>query len=314
MSTDRRIDWIDLTKGIAIFLMIVGHTSVPEFCSKYIWSFHMPLFFIISGMLFNQLKYLRFLDFFKRRIFSLLIPYFCFTLIVCVINAVNDVGIVWNPIKGWISYALWFVEVLFTVELLMYFVIKYIRKKATLLTCILCFLIGGWLMSEYKIYLPFKQNVVLWASFFYGFGFVFKIWLKEIKVQWYISTVMICLNIVICQFLPKTDMCFNKQGIFPINTIVALLGTLSIITLTKSFPENFLKPVYNFLKWGGKNTLIIMGLSQLILLELADILSKYSMPKLTNSFIKYITLFIILYILSIVINKYMPFIVGKKKQ
>ncbi len=24
-----RIDWIDLTKGIAIFLMVCGHTSIP---------------------------------------------------------------------------------------------------------------------------------------------------------------------------------------------------------------------------------------------------------------------------------------------
>ena len=40
-----RIDWIDLTKGIAIFLMVCGHTSSPLSLSYWIWSFHMPLFF-----------------------------------------------------------------------------------------------------------------------------------------------------------------------------------------------------------------------------------------------------------------------------
>lgn len=39
-----RIDWIDLTKGIAIFLMVCGHTSIPLSISNWIWSFHMPLF------------------------------------------------------------------------------------------------------------------------------------------------------------------------------------------------------------------------------------------------------------------------------
>ena len=41
-----RIDWIDLTKGIAIFLMVCGHTSIPLSISNWIWSFHMPLFFL----------------------------------------------------------------------------------------------------------------------------------------------------------------------------------------------------------------------------------------------------------------------------
>ena len=43
----QRIDWIDIAKGIGIFLMVVGHTSIPSFLSNYIFSFHMPLFFII---------------------------------------------------------------------------------------------------------------------------------------------------------------------------------------------------------------------------------------------------------------------------
>ena len=53
----QRIKWIDLTKGVAIFLMVCGHTGIPSLISNWIWSFHMPLFFIISGMLFCPTKY-----------------------------------------------------------------------------------------------------------------------------------------------------------------------------------------------------------------------------------------------------------------
>ena len=62
-----RIDWIDLTKGIAIFLMVCGHTSIPLSISNWIWSFHMPLFFIISGILFNATKYPNFNLFIKEK-------------------------------------------------------------------------------------------------------------------------------------------------------------------------------------------------------------------------------------------------------
>ena len=62
----QHLEWIDSVKGLAIFLVIVGHCIdgyrdagifkqyLLEFNSlhNFIYSFHMPLFFIISGYLF----------------------------------------------------------------------------------------------------------------------------------------------------------------------------------------------------------------------------------------------------------------------
>lgn len=44
-----RIQWIDCAKGIAILLVIIGH-SIDAFPRAMIFSFHMPLFFILSGL------------------------------------------------------------------------------------------------------------------------------------------------------------------------------------------------------------------------------------------------------------------------
>ena len=47
----RRND-IDYARGIAILLILIGHTiGMSNFETKLIYSFHVPLFFIISGML-----------------------------------------------------------------------------------------------------------------------------------------------------------------------------------------------------------------------------------------------------------------------
>lgn len=46
----KRILWIDVLRGIAMFLVVYGHTSQNAEIKKYIYAFHMPLFFIISGM------------------------------------------------------------------------------------------------------------------------------------------------------------------------------------------------------------------------------------------------------------------------
>ena len=49
----KRLDWIDIAKGIGIILVVLGHTLVPQvretgfagFLWIFIYNFHMPLFF-----------------------------------------------------------------------------------------------------------------------------------------------------------------------------------------------------------------------------------------------------------------------------
>jgi acyltransferase len=52
-----RFPWIDALKGFGIALVVFAHYSLPEALDTYIFSFHMPLFFFISGFLFNFVKY-----------------------------------------------------------------------------------------------------------------------------------------------------------------------------------------------------------------------------------------------------------------
>lgn len=49
----QRIEWIDYAKGIAILLVIVGHCSIPGIIRASIFSFHMPLFFLLSMITFR---------------------------------------------------------------------------------------------------------------------------------------------------------------------------------------------------------------------------------------------------------------------
>ena len=52
---DKRINWIDIAKGITIILVIIGHLNVKWFPKldiviNEIYTFHMPLFFMLSGL------------------------------------------------------------------------------------------------------------------------------------------------------------------------------------------------------------------------------------------------------------------------
>ena len=48
---------ISICKGIAIILMVVGHTEGPGFLMHIVYLFHMPIFFITAGYFFSR-KYL----------------------------------------------------------------------------------------------------------------------------------------------------------------------------------------------------------------------------------------------------------------
>ena len=62
-----RLKWLDIAKGLGILLMVLGHSSVPVVVAKFIWAFHMPLFFIASGWTTNWEKG-RYRRFFQRKI------------------------------------------------------------------------------------------------------------------------------------------------------------------------------------------------------------------------------------------------------
>lgn len=41
--------WLDVAKGITIILMVLGHSSIPDGLSRFIYAFHMPLFLYPRG-------------------------------------------------------------------------------------------------------------------------------------------------------------------------------------------------------------------------------------------------------------------------
>ena len=55
----KRIQWVDTSKGLGILLVIVGRCGIGGIPLKWVYSFHLPLFFIISGYLFSYNENIR---------------------------------------------------------------------------------------------------------------------------------------------------------------------------------------------------------------------------------------------------------------
>lgn len=74
-DNDSHNQTLSIAKGIGIILMVVGHSGCPDVLNRFIYLFHMPLFFFVSGYLFKD-KYVenKFL-FLKRKLKGLYWPF-----------------------------------------------------------------------------------------------------------------------------------------------------------------------------------------------------------------------------------------------
>ncbi|MBR6159983.1 MAG: acyltransferase family protein, partial [Lachnospiraceae bacterium] len=142
----KRLDHLDMAKGFGMILVLIGHLQgdsiftfspyIRPLCT-YIFSFHMPLFFIISGILIavknDETRSLR--DIAKARFRGIMIPYFWFSFfyLIFVVAALISGEImpdtlylnIWYVLSGYGMNVLWFLPALYLGEL----VFIYLRKK-----------------------------------------------------------------------------------------------------------------------------------------------------------------------------------------
>lgn len=74
-ESKKRVEWIDIAKGIGIILVIIGHAVTWNNCTYPIYAFHMPLFFFLSGIVYNY-KEEKYIIFARNSARKLLYPFF----------------------------------------------------------------------------------------------------------------------------------------------------------------------------------------------------------------------------------------------
>ena len=80
-----RLDHIDWAKTICIFFMVVGHYTENKIILSYIYSFHMPAFFIISGFLYKPHSW-------KQTIIAFTVPVVFFSLLNLILRLILGGG------------------------------------------------------------------------------------------------------------------------------------------------------------------------------------------------------------------------------
>lgn len=177
--TMRRVEWIDIAKGFLILLVVFGHLNATKWFPKldgtikWIYTFHMMAFFMLSGMVFNAKN--NFKLFFMHKCKTLLVPYVIFSalgLFGIVKQFLNNKDIIDFAANVGRTYlygeGMWFLCSLFIVEVIAYFLAKIKKCKGLLLVGLI--LIGGGItnMSEWNSHLNVTCRYMQLQDFIQG--------------------------------------------------------------------------------------------------------------------------------------------------
>lgn len=259
-----RLQWLDITRALAIILMVLGHTSIPRTASNFIFSFHMPVFFLASGWCMNWRKY-SLSDLMKRRCKTLLLPFVIYSAIVIVFSLLIEEPL-FSLIRGWQGYALWFVPVLFLSTFLAKMIMTIGNNTFRAIALIGC--IGvGMLLCYSHIQLPWTISTVPYATFLILCGTYLRRWEKVIsEPKWYIAIGGL-LSVAVISHFWRLDLAWNKiLPVVPL-TVGALSGAAMLATIS-SYIDKEPRWITKIFLLIGKETFAIMAFSQIVIIAL----------------------------------------------
>ena len=323
----QRIEFIDSVKGFAIFCVLWGHCIQylkdnadffhnPVF--EFIYSFHIPLFFVVSGFFFKSSLKLNYKDFFQKKFFQLLLPCIIWLFYLYIIHIAKyfytRTAIDWNAelqfflnLPGW---PFWFLRDLFLSYSIAFIAFKILKKEWMAFVCsiLAVFLIPGFSMQQFLF--PF-----FWIGIFLKDNYPF---VRE-HLKWFLwGSGIVFLS---CLFFWKGDFTIYvtiQQDITNLNIslfrlLIGFAGSLFFFTLfQKLYKEN---KFWSYLSVIGTHTLSIYILQWVILEQiLARVLDFSTMNNwifnlLITPFIAFIVLCVCMVIIKQMKNKYLRLLV-----
>lgn len=281
----KRIIWIDYAKAFAIAFVVFGHISSRNVWTDWVYSFHMPLFFFLSGLTLKpQLEniYKPLFRLFKR----IMIPYFLYSGLYLLYNILQNVCLhkhlpiflnfigIFLQIRGTnYTVGLWFLPLIFLAEMFIYFVITK-KKWIQYMLISIAALLGFTYAQTIGRALPWGLDAVPIAAFFIYMGYECKpIKNIEIRSSGHPADFRTYTYVIVALFLnfilgrgnvalsgANVDMHKLMYGNPILFIVAAIFGIIFILLVCQTLPYNI-----GILSLIGQQTLSIYCMHGLIL-------------------------------------------------
>ncbi len=279
---EARIEWIDIAKGIGIILVMLGHcVNIEGWCHRYIYTFHMPLFFLLSGLVL-KVEFSRI--FIYKKIRSLILPYFTFVMLGFIITLLIPSWRSRLSLKGIVAdvylanpefinvSSIWFLACLFIVICILTLINRigmvWLQKIVIVFLAFVGFLFGKLYNDGVDLLipcnrLPWNIDVALVAIVFTAIGYYYKdiiiVHITKLAERRMITLFIILLMALIVAVVAFFNGRVNLHGLLYNNLILYLIGSIcgtELILAFSIFMQNY--RVKRPIIWLGKNSLVLI--------------------------------------------------------
>jgi fucose 4-O-acetylase-like acetyltransferase len=226
-SDNVRTNFVDMAKGFAILFVVLGHIASP--LGNFIFAWHMPLFFFLSGFFIKSEKKIK--DMFWGNFRKLMISFYIFATLGLFLTVLKNIlldRVGWNFLDNlvgtylWMDMSLmdhyglvlWFLPALFWGKLFVFFLVK---KLKNLFVIFLFLMLVFFILLITKINLPFELDAGLMSAPWIFCGYYYYKYIHQ----------------------------FVKEKIFILFTPVLFLPFLSISSMNIA-TNTYANPIYNF--------------------------------------------------------------------
>jgi len=279
VNNEYRDNMVTIAKAIGILCVVLAHCTGGMMITKVFYTFHMPLFFLLSGYCFKE----KYLDdakaFVMRKIKGIYVPFVLYSLVFL---ALHNLFCDWHIYTqdwyyGWKDYAwvagkivtrmsgeggmlgiFWFLKELFWGNLFFFGVLKICRGKKWMTVGILAaitllFVVTGWRVPYFSI-----AQTSFYAAMFIALGYAGREFVNKL-FHWWIYVVAVILIGIYVYIGRNIDI--KAQDIITIlpYTLTAIGGTLCILGFSKWLSANR-GGQSAVLLFAGNHTLEIMAL------------------------------------------------------
>lgn len=339
-ATTDYINYIDTAKFLGIYLMLLSHTKLGScWLNQYIFSFHMPLFFILSGITQkgNICGWTDFKVYFIKKFRSLIIPYLLFALLLARGSIIDNsfiLDVIWGTrnslVHGRSSSTLWFLtcfflsSILFNLIYLFYNKSQNVKKKYYLIaTVIILAIVGN--ICDYSLFpgngLFWGMNIAITGTVLMFIGKLIKTVMPIIleKKAFIKYTFVLLLFVCASSWMLNTSALNNKEWHYVVMAVgfygnyflflISAIGSSCLLLLLAKIITN------KWFEYIGENTLFFIGFEEIAIKIAINVLQSLQISSLSFIFTCVLTSIIamILTLLLIpLINSFIPNLVGKK--
>ena len=316
LINNQRIDYIDTLRGLCMLSIVWYHTDHPDFLN---YPYYNATLFFVSGLLFKPTPLG---TFFKKKFFTLLIPFVFFYLIYYgfllatnyakfhtiskeIVFSILDVFRLYSGTDGYTcNYPLWFIGALFWIQLMTNLMNQILKKPTIILIVALVIYILG---VEYVDYVPTPFMIGRSFTFliYYVVGYVFStkfIGINNPSMYMIISLFAFCL--------------LRYIGLNSSNAILDCLGFVAIAIALLMICKMIVNvPIMCLFTYFGIHSIIVFGMHDMYLTIFRIItVNLIGDMNLILGFANWGLTLLIMVPTIVFINKYIPYCVGKRRQ